>query len=329
MKSTHTTTRRALKHGVTTLAGVTLTLLASVAAGQTYPNRAITIVVPVAAGGSIDPPMRIVADMAKDVLGQPVVLENRPGGGTVTGTAHGAKAKPDGYTLTIAASGNFVTAPALQKVPYDIEKDWVYIAQIVTTANSVVVTTDSPFKTLKDVMDYGRANPGKLRWAGSGIGTTSHMIGDAAFRHEKIRAVPLPTNGASEAMLAVLGKHVEVAIMGGWYPNFAAGKVRVLAETGPYKIPGMPNVPTLKELGYPVTLTTFVGLAAPAGTPQEVVTRWEKILPAIINSPRFLEFLDKSKQTPAYVNAGEFRKNVLAEARVASQLAKELGLERK
>jgi tripartite-type tricarboxylate transporter receptor subunit TctC len=144
-----------------------------------------------------------------------------------------------------------------------------------------------------------------------------------------VRAVPLPTNGASEAMLAVLGKHVEVAIMGGWYPNYAAGKVRVLAETGPYKIPGMANVPTLKELGYPVVLTTFVGLAAPAGTPPEVAERWQKILPTIIDSPRFREFLDGSKQTPAYQSAKEFSANIVREYKVASGLAKELGLERK
>ena len=299
------------------------------AVSQSYPNKPVIIIVPVAAGGSIDPPMRIVIDMAKDVLGVPVVIENHPGGGTVIGTARGAKAKADGYTLTIAASGNFVTAPALQNVPYNIEKDFIYIAQLITTANSVVVRTDSPFKTLKDVIDFGRANPGKLRWAGSGIGTTSHMIGEATFRHEKLTTVALPTNGASEAMLAVLGKHVEVAIMGGWYPNFSSGQVRVLAETGPYKIPGMANIPTLKELGYPVTLTTFVGMAAPAGSPPEVAVRWDKILPEIINSKRFKDFLESSKQTQAYLGPKDFAAMVMSEYKTASRLAKELNLERK
>ncbi len=306
-----------------------LSLTSGAATAQAYPNKPVIIIVPVAAGGSIDPPMRIVVDMAKDVLGVPVVIENHPGGGTVIGTARGAKAKPDGYTLTIAASGNMVTAPALQNVPYNIEKDFVYIAQLITTANSIVVRTDSPFKTLKDVIDFGRANPGKLRWAGSGIGTTSHMIGEATFRHEKLTTVPLPTNGASEAMLAVLGKHVEVAIMGGWYPNYASGQVRVLAETGPYKIPGMANIPTIKELGYPVSLTTFVGLAAPAGTPAEVVTRWERILPDIINSKRFKDFLESSKQTSAFLGPKDFTASIMSEYRTASRLAKELNLQRK
>lgn len=311
------------------LAATLATLCTSLTAQERYPNKPITIIVPVAAGGSIDPPMRIIADMAKDVLGVPVIIENHPGGGTVTGTARGVKSKPDGYTLVIAASGNLVTAPALQNVPYNVEKDFAYIAQLVTTPNSVVVVADSPFKTFKDVIDFARANPGKLRWAGSGIGTTSHMIGEATFRHEKVTTVALPTNGASEAMLAVLGKHVEVAVMGGWYPNYAAGKVRVLAETGPYKIPGLADVPLLKDLGYPVTLTTFIGLAAPAGTPAEAVRRWEQILPAIINSARFKEFLDKSKQTAAFLNAKEFGASVLSDYHVAVRLAKELNLQRK
>jgi len=216
---------------------VLLAVVSTAAVAQDrYPSKPITIIVPVAAGGSIDPPMRIVADMAKDLLGVPVVIENHPGGGTVTGTVRGAKAKPDGYTLIIAASGNLVTAAALQTLPYNVENDFSYIGQIVTTPNSVVVRTDSPFKTFKDVIDYARANPGKLRWAGSGIGTTSHMIGEATFRHEKLTSVALPTNGASEAMLALLGKHVEVAVMGGWYLQDSRHAERAAAQGS--RLPG-------------------------------------------------------------------------------------------
>lgn len=286
----------------TLLMAVSLT----VAAQDKYPSRPITLIVGYAAGGGGEVVARLVSDYAREKRGAIVTVEFKPGAGATIAADQLARAKPDGYTVSTFSGNPLLAAPHLQKVPYDPLKDFTYMATFFAISNAAFVRTDSPFKSFADVVAYARANPGKLRWSTAAVRGTSHLATEAAFRKEGVQTTFVPFTGGSEALAALLGKHIDMSVSSDYGTYLAAGEVRLLAETGSVKVPGMPEVPTYKELGYPISITTSYGMFAPAGVPKEVVAWWESLIKEMMTAPVYEATAKKMRLTPYWEDSATF-----------------------
>jgi tripartite-type tricarboxylate transporter receptor subunit TctC len=291
-----------------------------------YPSRPVTIVVGFAAGGAGDVVTRFIADAAKEKLGQPVVVENRPGAGATLAAGQLARAKPDGYTLALATTSPFTVTPHFQAVSYDPQKDFTYVLQYLVTPTPAFVKSDSPFKTWKDVIEYAKANPGKLRWATAAPRGGAHIATEAALRQLGLRTTFVPVGGGAEAITAMLGGHIEMVVSSDYGPLLDAGQVRLLVESGPDKVPGLPEVPTFKELGYPLSVPIFYGLAGPGGLPADVIATWEKVMKEIMATPAWADLMKKYRASPALRGHREFTESVTAAYRDIGRLVVEIGM---
>jgi tripartite-type tricarboxylate transporter receptor subunit TctC len=280
-------------------AGIGLLAFTAVAAGPAraeYPERQVTIVVCFPAGGGTDVATRMINVQLGEALGKPVIIENRGGAGGSIASAYVARANPDGYTL-LGCSSAFVVNPSLfANVTYDPIKDFMPIMVFGASANVFVVPEQSKIKTMKEFLAEAKANPGKLNWTSPGAGTTPQLAGEILKMKTGIDIVHIPFAGAGPAMTAVLGGQVDMytANYGSITGLLAGGKVRPIAVGAPQRLPGLPDVPTLEELGIKDSSTdNFQGLFAPAGTPKPVVDRLVKELSAILARPDVKERYEK------------------------------------
>jgi tripartite-type tricarboxylate transporter receptor subunit TctC len=283
----------------TIAAGIAFLAFAVAAAGPAraeYPERPVTIVVCFPAGGGTDVATRMINVQLGEALGKPVIIENRGGAGGSIASAYVARANPDGYTL-LGCSSAFVVNPSLfANVAYDPVKDFIPVMVFGASANVFVVPEQSKIKTMKDFLAEAKANPGKLNWTSPGAGTTPQLAGEILKMKTGIDIVHIPFAGAGPAMTAVLGGQVDMytANYGSITGLLASGKVRPIAVGAPHRLPGLPDVPTLEELGITNSSTdNFQGLFAPAGTPKPVVDRLVKELSAILARPDVKERYEK------------------------------------
>ncbi len=283
---------------------------AASAAAQPFPSRPATIVVGFAAGGAADLLARAAADHAREIRGATVIVENRPGASGVIATERVAKSASDGYTVSLGSPSPLWVLPQLQPVGYDPVKDLTYISQIITQPLPLYVRADSALKTYKEALAFARANPGKLRWGTSGARGFAEIVMGNAFRHEGVDTVSVPFKGGADAITALLGGHIEAVASSDFGPMLQAGRVRLLVETGPNKIPGQPDVPTFSELGYPMAYPVFYGIFGPAGIPGEAVQWWEAVLKDLVASKRFAELAAKMSGIPSFVGSAEFTRVV-------------------
>ena len=249
----------------------------SIASAQSYPDRAITLVVPNPPGGLVDTSSRLLSEPLTRVIGQTVVVDNKPGASGNIAYQYVANAKPDGYTLLISYSGYHVGNPALMdKLPWDPVKDFSPIALLTVSTNVIAVHPSVPVNNLKEFIAYAKANPGKLNYASQGNGSVSH-IGTEMFKQTTgIDMVHVPYKGSGPAIQDVLAGQVQVFISTppSVMQHVQSGKLKGLAVTGKNRHPGMPNVPTTAEAGLPsFQLESWVALFAPAGTPAPIVTK--------------------------------------------------------
>ena len=257
---------------------LTMGLVSPSLAQQQYPNRPLRLVLPFPPGGSTDILGRIVAQSLSEKLGQPIVADNRPGLGGYFGLDMASKAAPDGYTFTIAslvyASGP-VTYPDMKLNP---EKDLISIGQISEAPNYLVVNLGVPAKSMKELVDHVRANPKKLHFSTSGVGSTLHLSAAMMNSITKMDMVHVPyKGGGGPAMTAVLGGEVQVIVLGpASIQHFRAGKARALAVLSDQRVSVTPDVPTAKEQGFDVVVAGWHGLLAPAGTPRPIIQRLNK-----------------------------------------------------
>ncbi|OWW20826.1 tripartite tricarboxylate transporter substrate binding protein [Noviherbaspirillum denitrificans] len=267
---------RAVKILSAAIAGAALICGAAQAQAQAYPNKPIRIVVPYTPGGFNDTMARVVGKKLQDAWGQPVIVDNRPGGGTIIGTEHVAKSAPDGYTLLVVGFPLPVNQYLFKKLPYDTAKD---IAPIVLGGQSpsvMVVNASSQYKTAKDVVAAAKAAPGKLNYGSSGNGTSNHLIMAYFMNSAGIDMTQVPYKGSAPMVTALLGNEVDVNFdnLPHVQPHVKAGKMRALAITSAKRSPLAPNVPTVAELGWPgFEVQVFYGFAAPARTPPEIVNK--------------------------------------------------------
>lgn len=261
-------------------------------AAENFPSRPLRIIVPFAPGGGSDIVSRLVGQRLAETLGQPVVVDNRPGASGNIGHAIGAKAPADGYTI-ILGSSNFVVNPGLfQKNPYDALNDFAPITYAAGSPNVLTVHASFGARTIREFIALTRANPGKFNFASPGSGTTSHLAAALLKVDGGIDLAHVPYNGAGPAVLAVLGNQVPIAISGlpPIQPHIKSGVVRALGITSPQRFSALPDVPTIAESGFPgFEADTPQMFLAPAGTPQAVISKLNREIVRILGLPEIKE----------------------------------------
>jgi tripartite-type tricarboxylate transporter receptor subunit TctC len=258
---------------------------------QEYPTKLIRLIVSVPAGGLQDGLARGLAQHMSDTLGQPVIVENRPGANTIIAAELASKSPADGYTLLIATDSTMSINPYLYaKLPYDPQRDFVPITQLAQLVEALFVSADLPVRTLGEYVTYARAHPGSINYGSFGIGSTAHLAGEEFRRVTGVTQTHVPFKGGADAMPALATNQVQSLITATAVamPMVKAGKVRILAVAGPKRLPAIPDVPTFAESGYPgFESSAWFGLVAPAGTPQAIVQKLAAVAGAYVKTRDF------------------------------------------
>lgn len=257
---------------------------------QAWPNRPVTLVVPFPAGGTTDVLARALAEPLAKALGQPVIVESKPGAGATIGADFVAKAKPDGHTLLVGAVHHTIATSVYKKLPYDYQKSFAPITTIALVPNVLTVSAANPAKTVADLIAHGKAAKDKLTYGSNGNGTAQHLIGTQFENQSGIGLVHVPYKGSGPLTTDLLGGQVAMSFdtVTPVLPHIRAGKLRALAVTTAKRSTALPDVPTLAESGLTgFDIGTWFGLLAPAGTPKEIVARLSTESMKIIQSPDF------------------------------------------
>ena len=287
-------------------AATTLGLALPQAQAQAFPSRPIKLICPWPVAGSTDIVIRALADSASRVLGQTVLIENRPGASGMLGPNELVKAAPDGYTLSQLTIG-VARLPHMQKMNFDPLKDFTYIACLTGYTFGIVVRADSPFKTVKDLVDYARANPGKFSYGSTGNGTTPHLAVEEFASKAGISLNHVPFKGSSDGLQALLGGHINAhSDATGWAPQVDAGTLRLLATYGSKRTKRWPQVPTLNELGYDTVSDSPFGIGGPRGMDPAVVKRLQDAFAKTLEDPAVLSVLDKYDQAVIYMDSAQY-----------------------
>src|SRR5687768_5185671 len=269
--------------------------LALNAAAQDYPNRTIRLIVPFSPGGATDTPARLVAPKLSEALGQPVVVENRPGARGIIGIEAAARAQPDGYTMRVATNGELVMNPSIYpKLPYDPFKDFIPVSIMVESPMLLVVPASSNFNSLGDIITAAKAKPGALTYSTAGIGSTSHVLTEMLAAQANIQLLHVPYKGGAPASQAVATGEVAMALLNlGSAVNFVkGGKAKAIAVTSAKRHPRFSDWPTAIEGGAPgFADAIWIGMAAPAGVPREIVNRMSAEVAKALGAPDVRERL--------------------------------------
>jgi tripartite-type tricarboxylate transporter receptor subunit TctC len=253
-----------------------------------YPQKPIRLVVPFPPGGGTDILARLFGQKMSETLGQPIIIDNRPGAGGTIGTDIAAKAPPDGYTLILVSGSHAINPGLYQKLPYDSVSDFAPITQIATSPGILVVNPSLPVKSVKDLIALARAKPGQINYASAGSGTPPHLAGELFKVMAKIDMVHVPYKGNAPAFTDVIGGQVSLIFptMPSAMPFIKSGKLRPIAVTSAKRSPAAPDIPTIAESGLPgYEATSWYGILAPARTPPQIVARLHEVLVTIIGAP--------------------------------------------
>ena len=279
-----------------------LTLAFSSAAfAQAYPNKPIRVIIPWPPGGPAEALMRTVSLKMAEVLGQPLVLESRPGANGEIGTASVAKAAPDGYTILMSHLGPTAISPGLKKdLPYDPLKDFEPITQIIAGPTLLVVRNGLPVKSVKELLDYAKANPGKLSYASVGIASTTHLAGEMLNVAAGINTLHVPYKGSTPAITDMMGERVDFAFFGisGSIQQARAGQIRAIAISTLKRSPNFPDIPAVAETVPGFELSSWYGMMAPAGTSKAIVQRLYQEVAAAVKKPDVIEWMKQNGLDP-------------------------------
>ncbi|HEX2649412.1 MAG TPA: tripartite tricarboxylate transporter substrate binding protein [Burkholderiales bacterium] len=286
-------------------------LFSSVASAQSYPSKPVKIIVPYGAGGPADIYARFVGAKLSEALGQPFVVEDRPGGGAVVGTEAVAKSPNDGYTLLMMSNTHTVNETLLPKKPYDLMKDLAPITGVNYSDLVMVVHPSVPANNLKEFIALAKAQPGKLNYASSGPGTPYHMAGELFKSMAHVDIVHVPYKGSDGARTGILGGQVQMMIdaITTMAPNVRAGKLKAMGTTGKTRSSVLPDVPTISEAGVPgYESGIWLGFMAPAGTPRPILDKLNVEINKIINSAEVKEAWNKQGAVPMGMSVDAFDK---------------------
>jgi tripartite-type tricarboxylate transporter receptor subunit TctC len=300
------------------------------AAGKdVYPTKPIEIVIPYTPGATSDLLSRLVANLAPKYLGQSMVVVSKPGAGGSVAAADVISAKPDGYKMMMTTNFFFAMTTKTQKVPFNAY-DLVPIANFVEYRNGLIVKGNSPWKTLKDVLDYAKKNPGSLRWSHTGRGNSQHMYGLLLFRKAGVETTDIPFKGSAEMLTSLLGGHTDASFMvyGAVADHVKSGQVRYLVTVGGHRFSNLPNVPCAVELGFPevAKLPTYVGLYIHKDTPEPIKKTLVDAMKKIYDDPEFKKGLEILGEEPVYGDPEFLKASIRSSDIVALPILKEFGL---
>lgn len=296
------------------------------ARAQSFPTKPVTLVVPWPAGGATDRHLRVLADAASKHLGQPIVIDNKPGASGTLGPATVAIAKPDGYTITQLPITVF-RLPYMQKISFDPKKDFSFIVNLTGYTFGTAVMTTSPWTNWKEFLAYAKANPGKIRYGSPGTGTTLHITMEQIAKQQGIQWTQVPFKGEAEATAALLGDHVEAVALGTGLGSLVdAGKVRMLVVWTEQRSARFPNSPTLVEEGHRIISASPYGLAGPKGMDPKIVQILHDAFQKAMDDPAHLKTLQDLSQPPMYMNTADYAKFAMQLIEEQQALIRDLGL---
>jgi len=288
------------------LAAATLAAASLGAQAQSFPAKPIKLVIAFPAGGPTDITMRQLAENAGKILGQPVVVDNKPGAGGTLPAQMLQSAAPDGYTVVQIPLGVF-RLPYTTKITWDPVKDISYVLNLTGYAFGIAVPADSPFRNWNDFVAYAKANPGKLSYGSTGTLTSPHLTTELIAQKLGIQLNHIPYKGSAELSTAIGGGHImAMADSTGFAPLVEAGKVRVLNTWGEKRLEKFPDAPTLKELGLDIVQNSPFGIGAPRGTPPEVVKKLHDAFRKAMEDPSYLQALARYDMVPIYMDSATY-----------------------
>lgn len=294
---------------------------------QNFPTKPVTLVIPWPAGGPTDRHLRVLADIAGKHLGQPVIVDNKPGAsGTMGGALVAGTAKPDGYTIAQLPLTIF-RLPYIQKTSWDPKKDFTYIIHLTGYTLGVAVHADSPWQTWKELLAHAKANPGVLRYGTSGTGSTPHLTMERIAEIENIKWTQVPFKGEAESSAALLGKHVEVLASGtGLLPLVQAGQLRMLVVWTEQRALQFPDTPTLMESGQNLVSASPYGLAGPKGMDPKIVKILHDAFHKALMDPAHIKALNDISQPLMYRNSADYAAYALQQIAEQQAMITKLGL---
>jgi tripartite-type tricarboxylate transporter receptor subunit TctC len=320
------------------LLALAITLLAALAVvsgpftgpclAQDYPTRPIRIIVPFGAGGPADVAARLIGNILQESLGQPLVIENRPGAGAVIGTLEAAKSAPDGYTLLMMSNTQTANESLVPQRKYQLMRDLVAIAPLNVADLVIVVHPSVPATTLKEFIALAKSQPGKLNYASSGQGTPYHMAGELFKTVAGVDLVHVPYRNSGEARSGIIGGQVQMMIdaVTAMAPNVSQGQVRALAITGTARSSVLPDVPTVAEAGLPgYEATIWLGLMAPTGTPKPIIDKLNAAVNAAIKRPEIVKLWAEQGAAPMSMTPDEFDKYLRSDIVKWADVVKQFG----
>ncbi|RTZ41511.1 tripartite tricarboxylate transporter substrate binding protein [Candidimonas sp. SYP-B2681] len=305
------------------LGGITLALastsMVSANTAESYPNKPVRIVVPYTPGGFNDTLARTASEYLTKEWKQSVVVENKPGGNTLIGNTMVAQSKPDGYTLLITPLP-FSALPGLyrDKMPYDALKDFEPVIWAGSTQNILTVRADSRFKSVKDLIDYAKENPGKVNYGSTGSGSSNHLSMELFLELTGTKMTHIPYKGSAPAVTALLAGDIDVLFdnLPNVYPNITAGKLNALASTGNKRALLLPKIPTVAEAGVPgYEVSVWFGMQAPAGTPADIIKKVNAGMVKMLNEKDVIEKFNKQGVEVVASTPGEFKTLVNTEVK--------------
>ncbi|RCW74415.1 Bug family tripartite tricarboxylate transporter substrate binding protein [Pseudorhodoferax soli] len=299
-------------------------------AAPDYPSRPIRVVVPFAPGGTVDVVARMLTPAWGELLGQPIVVDNRSGAGGMTGADNVAKSPPDGYTLLAFHVGLTYGSALFKKLPYDVKRDFQPVGLLGATPSILVVNNKSPVRSVGELLALAKKDPGALNYASAGIGASSHLAVELLQVVTGARFTHVPFRGGAPAVTATMGGDTQMMVetSASVLPHIKAGKLRALAVTGESRLADLPEVPTMKEAGVAdYVYTTWFGLWAPAATPAAIVQKLHQATQAALDKPATRQGLARAGVEVRHASTAEFEKLVHADVDKWSQIIKSAGIE--
>ena len=306
-------------------------LLAPPAFAQPWPTKPVTLVVPFPAGGTTDVLARALAEKLQQSLGQPVIVESRPGAGATLGADYVAKAKPDGYTLLIGAVHHTIASSVYKKLPYDFQKDFVPITGLALVPNVLVVNAGAtPAKSVAELVAALKAHPGQWSYGSNGNGTAQHLIGTQFQNATGTTLLHVPYKGSGPLATDLLGAQIQMSFdtITPVLPHIKAGKLRALAVTTARRSSALPDVPTLEEAGLKgFDIGTWFGVLAPAATPRDIVARLNAEMVKVIQAPEFRKRMDEIGAEPTGGSSEQLAAQIRSETGRFAKLVKEANVQ--
>jgi len=309
---------------------VGLALTAAAPAHAQYPEKAISIVVSASPGSANDLLARFIADRLSPVLGQSIVVDNRPGGGTRIGAAYVANSPADGYTLMVHSTSMLTTQAIYNDPGYEVVDDFVPISQLARGAMGVIVRSDFPADDLRGFVDYAKANPGEINYGSAGVGSIMHLNAALLGLEADIEIEHIPYGGGAPTLTALLGNEVQMTVIdvSTVQSHVAEGTLKVLAVGSTERLPEMPDVPTMQESGVDMTATLWYGLLGPSGMPEDVLAKLRSTLAELVSNDDFVAAMRERGFQPPITDIAAFEKEIAGGAALWRRVVEEADIEK-